>query len=498
MIPMGSGPVGSLSPSTMGMIMTNRQITVTQALIGPHYHPKGPLELQIEAGRICEIRPASHEALGPRVLAIPALVDGHNHARPLSPTSFGAGMKPLESWLPSLAGIPSVDPYLAAAASFGRSARGGCVGVMVHLIRPMGREPLTREAHDYAQAASDTGLSIGFAVAMRDRNPIVYGNHSAIAAKLSGRYRIEDIWRAETMSPEDQVRRVSDVAAELQDSTQVDVQFGPNGVQWCSDRLLQAVASASAETGRRVHMHFLETREQRRWADRAYPGGIVGHLRDIGLLSPRLTLAHCVWARPEELAILAKHGVKVAVNPSSNLHLRSGVAQVGRMKACGLRFGLGLDGCAFDEDDDALRELRLFRLLNAGIGFDEEITPLDALNAACVTGREMIGLSTGGRIEVGMPADLLLLDLDRLDRDHLMDVDPRHYLFARANQAHIIEVIAGGRTIVRNGKVLGFDLDATENALRQQYRAAMSTTQHVREAFCALEPLIGEHYRGCC
>src|SRR5690606_15463726 len=143
-----------------------------------------------------------------------------------------------------------------------------------------------------------------------------------------------------------------------------------------------------------------------------------------------LTLAHCVWARPEELAILAQHGVKVAVNPSSNLHLRSGVAQVEQMKTCGLRFGLGLDGCAFDEDDDALRELRLFRLLNAGIGFDEEITPLDALNAACVTGREMIGLGTGGRIEVGMPADLLLLNLDRLDRDRLMEVDPRHYLFA--------------------------------------------------------------------
>src|SRR5690606_18195721 len=108
-------------------------IIVSQALIGPLYQPSGPLELEIETGRIREIRPVSREASGPRVLAIPALIDGHNHARPLSPTSFGAGMKPLESWLPSLASIPPVDPYLAAAASFGRSARGGCVGVMVHL-----------------------------------------------------------------------------------------------------------------------------------------------------------------------------------------------------------------------------------------------------------------------------------------------------------------------------------------------------------------------------
>jgi len=190
--------------------------------------------------------------------------------------------------------------------------------------------------------------------------------------------------------------------------------------------------------------------------------------------------------------------VKIAVNPSSNLHLKSGIARAGRMKASGLRYGIGLDGCAFDEDDDALRELRLFRMLNAGVAFDEQITPADALTAACATGREMVGLPAGGRIDVGMPADLLLLDLDRLDRDRVMEVDPRHYLFARATQRDVVEVIRGGKTIVRDGKVLGIDLESVEAALRQQYRAAIGSTQHIQEAFAALEPLIGKHYRGCC
>lgn len=478
--------------------MSDRQITVAKALIGESYEPVGPVEIRVESGRIIAIRSATDDAATPRILAMPALVDGHNHARPLSPTSFGAGMKPLETWLPSLAVMPAVDPYLAAAASFGRSARGGCVAVMVHLIRPMGHEPLTKEAHDYARAASDVGVSIGFAIAMRDRNPIVYGDHTDIAAKLADRYKIDDIWRAETMSPQEQTKRVSDVALELENELHVDVQFGPTGVQWCSDGLLEAIARASAESGRRVHIHLLETREQRGWADRTYPGGIIERLREIGLLSPRLTVAHCVWARPEELFVLASHGVKIAVNPSSNLHLKSGIARAGRMKASGLRYGIGLDGCAFDEDDDALRELRLFRMLNAGVAFDEEITPADALTAACATGREMVGLPAGGRIEVGMPADLLLLDLDRLDRDRVMEVDPRHYLFARATQRDVVEVIRGGSTIVRDGKVLGIDLESVETALRQQYRAAIGSTQYIQEAFAALEPLIGEHYRGCC
>ncbi|MFX5785309.1 amidohydrolase family protein, partial [Acinetobacter baumannii] len=82
-------------------------------------------------------------------------------------------------------------------------------------------------------------------------------------------------------------------------SDMVDVQYGPNGVQWATPDLLEAIAAASAATGRRVHMHLLETRYQRASADQHFPQGIARHLRDIGLLSPRLTLAHCTWANPE-------------------------------------------------------------------------------------------------------------------------------------------------------------------------------------------------------
>ncbi|WP_319517699.1 amidohydrolase family protein [uncultured Martelella sp.] len=478
--------------------MDSRTITVAEALVGPSYTPSGPAEITIEGGTISSVRPLEKMPSGPRMLAMPALVDGHNHARPLSPTSFGAGMKPLETWLPSLAVMPSVDPYLAAAASFGRSARGGCVGAMVHLIRPMGQEPLEREVHEYARAASDVGISIGFAVSMRDRNPIVYGDHSAISEKLAGEFAIDDIWRLPAEGIRDQIKRVEAVATEMEDCGHVDVQFGPNGVQWCSDGLLEAIAEASAESGRRIHMHLLETREQRRWADRAYPQGIVNWLAEIGLLSPRLTVAHCVWARPGELELLAQHGVRIAVNPSSNLHLSSGIAAVGKMKAAGIQFGLGLDGCAFDEDDDALRELRLFRLLNAGIAFDEVITPGDALSAACSVSRDIIGLQAGGNIGEAMPADLLILDLDRLDPDQIVDVDPRHCVFARATQQHIDEVIRGGRTIVKNQMLPGLELDAMHETLRAQYRASIASTKHIRSAFEALEPLIAEHYRGCC
>jgi cytosine/adenosine deaminase-related metal-dependent hydrolase len=52
---------------------------------------------------------------------------------------------------------------------------------------------------------------------------------------------------------------------------------------------------------------------------------VVKHLDSIGLLSPRLSLAHCVGARPE---LLAERGVTIVISNSSNLHLRSGIAPV--------------------------------------------------------------------------------------------------------------------------------------------------------------------------
>jgi len=98
--------------------------------------------------------------------------------QPLSPRRC-----PLEQWLPQLAVMPPVDAYTAAAASLARSVRGGATGVMVHLTRAMGQKPLPEEARDIARAAADVGVSIGFAISMRDRNPLIYGDHDALLNK---------------------------------------------------------------------------------------------------------------------------------------------------------------------------------------------------------------------------------------------------------------------------------------------------------------------------
>src|SRR5258708_32172043 len=72
---------------------------------------------------------------------------------------------------------------------------------------------------------------------------------------------------------------LTDAIASAISGPKVDVQLGPAGVQWCSKPLLEAVAENSALTGRRIHMHLLETVYQRAWAQANFPECMVPHLR---------------------------------------------------------------------------------------------------------------------------------------------------------------------------------------------------------------------------
>jgi cytosine/adenosine deaminase-related metal-dependent hydrolase len=479
-----------------------RTIICTHA-IGTTGPSPGAQAVTIKGDRISSVEPVAAPPTH-RVLAMPALVNAHDHGRAVRTSSIGADAKPLESWLPYFALFPAIDPYLAAAVAFGNSALGGTGTVMIHYTRAQGLTDLPTEAAEVARAARDVGIRAGFAISMRDRNPLVYGGSETLLAALpeDARGEIEKRLLRKPPSPAEYMALVDDVAAAA-DGPGFNVQYGPNGVQWCSDELLQAVAEASQRTGRRVHMHLLETKYQRQWADAAYPDGVVRMLDDIGLLSPRLTLAHCVWARPDELELLAERGVIISVNTSSNLHLHSGLAPVIKMKEGGCSLALGIDGKALDDDDDALRELRLSYFLHAGTGFDLVTTRQQALHEAVHNGRFAVtNVRNGGLITPGAPADMLLLDWSALDDDELReDIEPINLLFSRATARHIRELIVGGRSIVSDGRVLGVDLPAARHEVLSRMRSGITESATLLSALSALDRAIARHYLSephCC
>jgi cytosine/adenosine deaminase-related metal-dependent hydrolase len=226
----------------------------------------------------------------------------------------------------------------------------------------------------------------------------------------------------------------------------------------------------------------LETRTQREWADVKYKGDFLRHLDALGLLSSRFSGAHGVWLRPHECDLLAERGAAIAVNTSSNMRLRSGIAPVGQFIRAGLDFGIAIDSFSFDDDDDAFREARIAHWLHSMSDAEYPLTPARLFGAACRAGYRIAnGVDGYGAIEPGAPADLVLLDYDALAYDAMEGmVDELDMILTRACNRFVERVYVAGREIVRDGKVLGIDLPAFEQELIARARSQRDHMERIR------------------
>ena len=428
------------------------------------------------------------------LLVMPPLANAHDHVRGVRPMSLGAFDLPLELWLLKLTGLPPVDPRLVAAAALGRQARGGLGSIMVHYVRPQYPDRLAHELQTVAAAAREVGVRVAIAVAMRDQNPLGYGPDAAFLDALDPATRAlvqSKLLRAPAL-PEAQLALVDEVAAGIEGDG-VTVQYGPYGLEWCTPALLRAVSERSAQTGRRVHMHLLESPLQREYLDAAFPDGPVRYLDEIGLLSPRLSVAHAAQLRPGEMELLAERGVIVSINSSSNAMLRNGVAPAAEMHRRGVRLATGHDGFSIDDDDDAFRELRLFSMLHRGTGLGTGVETADVLRAACQTGREAVTGIAPVPLEPGAPADLLELDRSYAN-DIVVPFEDAPVLLHRATARSIRRMVVGGRTVLADGALQGIDLPGVERELDAQVRHGAGEYLSWQQAIAGLHDRLGAFY----
>lgn len=429
--------------------------------------------LTLSATRVTAAETLDATDAGKLILMSP-LANAHDHVRGVRPTALGAYDLPLELWLATMSNTPVCDPFLIAAAALGRQALGGCGAIMIHYTRPQRPALLGEELRDVLRAIRAVGVRAAIAVSMRDTRLLGYGADADILAALPGEAREAVEQRMLTdrpPSPDEHLRRFDEFAASLDDPL-VDVQYGPYGLEWCSDALLRGIAERSALTGRRVHMHLLESPIQREFLDALHPGGPVRYLDEIGMLSPRLSVAHAAWLRPDEMELLAERGVTVSVNTSSNLHLRNGIASMAEMARRRVPLATGLDGFSVDDDDDAFRELRLTYLLHRGVSLQDGLPLGTLLDAACHGGRFAV---TGEALRAealaaGAPGDVMVLDRSMLDADLVIDSDDAALVAQRATRNALRQMFVAGREVVRDGAVTGLDLPSVQAELDAQAR----------------------------
>jgi 5-methylthioadenosine/S-adenosylhomocysteine deaminase len=191
--------------------------------------------------------------------------------------------------------------------------------------------------------------------------------------------------------------------------------FAPRFAVSCSRDLLEAVGTLAGEQRALVHTHASESQDELAIV-RELSGGLTSleYLTTVGLASPQLCAAHCVWVDQREQRLLAEHDIKVMHCPGSNLKLGSGIAPVPEMRARGITVSLGADGGACNNRLDMFDEMRLAAGLQAMRLTPGALPARDVLWMATRAGARTLGLEDSiGSLEVGKQADLIIVDLDQ-------------------------------------------------------------------------------------
>jgi 5-methylthioadenosine/S-adenosylhomocysteine deaminase len=241
----------------------------------------------------------------------------------------------------------------------------------------------------------------------------------------------------------------------------IRIALAPRFALSCSRDLLEAVAATSHADGTLIHTHASEQLEEIALVRQATGRANISYFNDVGLASPRLNVAHCVWVDEQEQALLAEHEVKVTHCPGSNLKLGSGMAPVPEMRAQGICVSLGADGAACNNHLDMFGEMRLAATLQAMRRGPGTLPAREALWMATRNGAKALGLSDEvGSIEAGKKADLILIAA--AEAHMAPSPDPFSAIVYAARPTDVLLTMVDGEIRVRDGRPT--DLDAAEIA----------------------------------
>lgn len=219
----------------------------------------------------------------------------------------------------------------------------------------------------------------------------------------------------------------------------------PFSADTCSPELLRACKRVADERGTWLTLH--------------HSGGATFDLDRNAVLGQNVLLAHASGIDDAEVDAIARAGASVVMCPSTTLKEGSGLGRrkLPELLERGVAVGLGADSANSSNYLDGVRMLNA-----AALGFkdgrqDVHCVPAEqALEMATLLGARALGLDgETGSIEVGKKADLVLFDARRAEWRALLD--PVNNLVYAADGRSVRSVIADGRLVVDEGRVLFAD-----------------------------------------
>ncbi len=243
--------------------------------------------------------------------------------------------------------------------------------------------------------------------------------------------------------------------------------YAPHAPYTVSDASFERIRVLSDQLDVPVHCHVHETAQEVEDAIRQHGMRQIARLDGLGLVNDRLIAVHMTQLSDAEVALCAERGVSVVHCAESNLKLASGFCRVEALRRAGVNVALGTDGCASNNDLDMFGELRTAALLAKGVAHDASaLDAASALRMATLGGAIAIGFGhLVGSIEPGKRADLVCVDMDRIEAQPLYN--PISQLVYATGRQHVTDVWIDGRVQLSEGVLLDIDTAALIANARQ-------------------------------
>ena len=229
--------------------------------------------------------------------------------------------------------------------------------------------------------------------------------------------------------------------------------------------LMRQSAELARASGVMLHTHLAETWDEDEFCLGRFGMRPLDYAESVGWLGRDVWYAHGVHFSGQDIQRMSRHGCGVAHCPASNMRLASGIAPVRLMLDAGMKVGLGVDGSASNDGGHLLAEARQAMLLSRLLPYTRPmqdrqaagaLSAYDTLWLATRGGAQVLGRDDIGQIAPGFSADLVAINLNRVDYAGALH-DPLAAIVFCAPRGVDFSMI-DGRVVVEGGQLKTVDL----------------------------------------
>ncbi len=224
----------------------------------------------------------------------------------------------------------------------------------------------------------------------------------------------------------------------------------------CDEKTTRYYSALCNERKGNMHIHLSETLKEHNECIAKYNMTPTEWFCKLGTFDSRAFAAHCVALTDSDMNILSEKGVSIVHNPTSNMKLGSGFADIDKFIKKGINVTLGTDGAASNNNLDMLEEMHLASVIHNG--FKNNATILSAPNVikmATLNGAMLQGRGDCGNIEKGYKADFVAFSTD--NPNMIPCLDPAALVVYSAGRSDVYMTVCDGKIVYENGEYKTID-----------------------------------------